>query len=87
MKFRVFAVYTVDKSSSMYVSPETQNEYENYIQKAINLGGTENIVPFTDSEKRAVKNQKPLVTLSTCYGIEGTSKRTLVQGILIQTES
>ena len=86
-RYRIFATYVVDKSSTMYSIPVTEDEYDYYMQAAMCNGIYNKVVGFTIQDKLAMSNRAPIMTLSTCYGAAGTSKRLLVQGILISEQT
>jgi len=83
IKYRVIAVYVVDKDSEMFSVPLSEEGYAEYLGKVLSYGAFNKYTLFTDAEKTAMKNAKPIVTLSTCYGAAGTPKRLLVQGVEI----
>lgn len=85
-RYRIFATYVVDKSSTLYSIPVTENEYDYYMQAAMYNGIYNEVVEFTIQDKLAMTKRAPIMTLSTCYGAAGTSKRLLVQGILISEQ-
>ena len=85
-RYRIIAIHVTNKNSSMYHVPDGPKNRQDYVQKCIWYGGTQNQFPWTEEEKQAITNGNPVVTLSTCYGVQGTPKRTLVQGILIDWE-
>lgn len=84
IKYRVIAAYVVDQSDEMYSIPLTAEAYSDYVNKALQHGAMNKYVPFEEAEKTAMNNAKPIVTLSTCYGAAGTSKRLLVQGVELE---
>ena len=86
-RYRIFAIYVVDKSSTMYSIPVTENEYDYYMQAAMYNGIYNKVVEFTVQDKLAMSNRAPIMTLSTCYGAAGTSKRLLVHGILVSEQT
>ncbi|WP_022754063.1 class B sortase [Butyrivibrio fibrisolvens] len=86
-RYRIIAIYVVDKSSTMYSIPVTETEYDNYMQAAMYNGIYNKVVEFTVQDKLAMSKRAPIMTLSTCYGAAGTSKRLLVQGILISEQT
>lgn len=81
--YRVITAYTVEEKSEMYSVPKNKEEYRKYVKKAISRNKIVSPVPLTDAEQQAVDDCKPIVTLSTCFGAAGTTKRTLVQGVEI----
>jgi len=76
-KYTVFALYVVDKDSSMYTF--RSNEYMEYVNSAIQKGGLNN--KDSGDVQDAFKNNSQIVTLSTCYGSAGTRYRLLVHGV------
>lgn len=83
IKYRVISVYVVNKNSSMYAVPLSDEGYEKYIADVLNSGSMSGFIPFTGIEKTAMDESSPIVSLSTCYGYAGTSNRLLVQGVEI----
>lgn len=81
-KYRVIAAYIVNEDSSMYTFEDSDEGYDRYIKVALKLGPY-TYVAFTKDENAAMKERKPIVTLSTCYGAAGTRKRLLIQGVEI----
>ena len=84
IRYRVIAAYVVDSGSPMYSIPLTSKGYQEYINNAFSLGSFDQYVVFTEEEKAKIKSGSPIVSLSTCYGPAGTSKRLLVQGVEIE---
>ena len=80
-------MYVVDKSDSMYSIPLKIEAYRDYIDKALKLGAMDGYIPFTEAENQAMEEGAPIVTLSTCYGSAGTSRRLLIQGVAIETRT
>lgn len=83
IKYRVISMYVVNKNSSMYAVPLSDEGYEKYIADVLNSGSMSGFIPFTDIEKAAMDESSPIVSLSTCYGYAGTSNRLLIQGVEI----
>ena len=83
LKYRIFAMYVVQNTDKMFSIPLTNESYSQYVNDAMNLGTFNQYVPFTKHERNALANYQPIVSLSTCYGPAGTSKRLLFQGVLI----
>lgn len=86
-RYRVFAMYVVDKSDPMYSIPLKIEAYRDYVDKALKLGSMDGYIPFTEAENQAMEEGAPVVTLSTCYGSAGTSRRLLVQGVAVETRT
>lgn len=84
IRYRVIATYVVKYDSEMYAVPMNDTGYQTYMDSMMGLGRFDKYVPFTDEERAAMEEGKQIVTLSTCYGSAGTSKRLLVQGIEIE---
>lgn len=82
--YRVVAAYVIDYDSDMYSVPLTDEAYQLYLDTALSLGAFNGYVPFTEEEEAAMEENSPIVTLSTCYGSAGTSKRLLIQGVEIE---
>lgn len=86
-RYRVFAVYiTSEDDTTAYSIPGTDDEYDKYIAAAMKHGSFTAYVPLTEQERLAMSNRNPIVTLSTCYGRAGTTKRLLVQGVYIESK-
>ena len=87
-QYRVFAVYITDETDTKaYSIPATDEDYDKYVATAMKHGSFTAYVPFTDAEREAIELRNPIVTLSTCYGRAGTTKRLLVQGVYIKSEN
>ena len=84
IRYRVVAAYVVDYDSEMYSIPLTEEAYQAYLAAALKLGAMDSYVPFTEEETTAMEECSPIVSLSTCYGSAGTSKRLLIQGVEIE---
>ena len=84
IRYRVVAAYVVDYDSEMYSIPLTDEAYQEYLAAALKLGAMDSYVPFTEEETTAMEECSPIVSLSTCYGSAGTSKRLLIQGVEIE---
>ncbi len=83
IKYRVIAMYVVNKDSSMYAVPMSKEGYRDYFSDMMKKGSLSGFIPFTETETDAVDKNKPIVSLSTCYGYAGTDNRLLVQGVEI----
>lgn len=79
--YRVVAMYVVDKDSMQYAVPHTDEGYDTYLEQMLSLGSVESVIPFTEEEQTAMSERNSIVSLSTCYGPSGTSRRLLVQGV------
>ena len=84
IRYRVIAAYVVEHDSEMYSIPLTDDAYQQYLSAVLELGSMDGYVPFTEEEETAMEESSPIVTLSTCYGSAGTSKRLLIQGVEIE---
>lgn len=74
--YHIFSCYTTEKGSDTYVTFETTEAYDYYTalvkgKSAYQLGGD-----FT--------NRPPIITLSTCSGASGTTRRLIVHGVLVR---
>ena len=84
--YRVVSMYVVDKDSEMYSVPMNTEGYVEYRDKILELGSVESYQAFTDTEKSAMGQAAPFVTLSVCYGSAGTRNRLLVHGVEVLRE-
>lgn len=84
IRYRVISAYIVEKDSEMYSIPIGMEGYRTYTEKAMRLGAMNKYVTLNAEEESALESGNPLVTLSTCYGSAGTSRRLLVQGVEIE---
>ena len=82
--YRVFSFYETDKDSDTYLTFTEDNAYDWYVYYArtVSEAGAE-----TDNDNPILSSgiflsRPPIVTLSTCSGPVGTSKRFVVHGIL-----
>ena len=76
--YEVFACYLTQATSDRYMTFTSDENYDLYVDWAI-----ENTVIKTEADLNARGN---IVSLSTCHGSAGTSRRLLVHGVLIRTE-
>lgn len=76
-QYEIFAYYTTEYTSDSYRLIDTEEEYDAYIAGVNRL--TE-YVPERDIDFLARPN---IVTLSTCAGSGGTTKRMVVHGVLV----
>ncbi len=81
IKYRVTAMYIVNKNSDMYAVPMSDKGYRDYFSVMMSSGSMSGFMEFTEDEEAAINNCSPIVTLSTCYGYAGTDKRLLVHGV------
>lgn len=80
IRYRIISAFVVEYDSDMYSIPLTDAAYQEYLAASLELGKLDSYVPFTEEEEAAMEEGNPIVSLSTCYGSAGTSKRLLVQG-------
>lgn len=76
-EYEIFAYYTTEYTSDSYRLIDTEEEYDAYIADVKRL--TE-YVPERDMD---FSGQPNIVTLSTCAGSGGTTKRMVVHGVLV----
>lgn len=84
IRYRIISAFVVEYDSDMYSIPLTDAAYQEYLAASLELGKLDSYVPFTEEEEAAMEDGNPIVSLSTCYGAAGTSKRLLVQGVEIE---
>lgn len=72
-QYMIISYYVTEDGSSTYSMPRNQDEYDTY---------KKNIMRRTSYKcKEEIPTEKPLMTLSTCYGKAGTTQRFVVHGI------
>ncbi len=76
-QYEIFAYYTTEYTSDRYMLVNTQDEYDYYVESARSLSEYVPGHDFDFSERPAI------VTLSTCSGQGGTTKRMVVHGVLV----
>lgn len=87
-RYEILSVVRTTNSSDLYFVPANQSELKEYIGKL----RQNSLFPSTEKSDALVKAAESsqesvsLVTLSTCDGYAGTSRRLLVTGILMKTE-
>lgn len=74
-KFRIFSYYVTTADSDSYYSPETDEQYDNYIAKLCDKSD------YAGGQTINYSGRQNLMTLSTCSG-RHTNYRMLVHGIL-----
>lgn len=82
-KYRVISAYTCEASDPDVYQMPSDEDYDAYLQRALENGRYDDVVEFTDREMYAMEQHAPIVTLSTCHGAAGTTTRFVVSGILI----
>lgn len=76
--YEIFAYYQVKEDSERYMTFTKDSTYDYYVNWA-----KENSLYQKDID---LSERNNIMTLSTCYGNSGSSKRLLVHGVLIRTE-
>lgn len=74
--YKIFAVVLTDKGSDLFRVPSA-DEYGDYIAEVLNCASV-----YCDRSCTEFANKSPIVTLSTCYGMQGTSRRLLIFGVI-----
>ena len=76
-KYEIFAYYITDTSSDRYMLLTNEEEYHSYVQAAFRYTeyASETEIDFSECPD--------IVTLSTCSGAAGGTKRMLVHGVLV----
>lgn len=82
--FRVFALCVTENDSPLYTVPLNKEAYSGYIEAVMAQSVR---LPLDEAETEAIKEGRPLVTLSTCYGAAGSTKRLLIFGVEIERRS
>lgn len=73
--YKIFAIVLTDTSSRLYRVP-SEDTYSAYLQDVLSSAAQK------DASTEGLEEHQPIVTLSTCYGRAGTTKRLLVFGVL-----
>ncbi len=72
--FEIISIAVTKENSSLYQIPESDEEYDSYVDLLISAGAYSNV----DAEGLSKRND--LVTLSTCYG-KGSNERLIVVAV------
>jgi len=73
--YHVFAIAMIPGTSDLYRIPQNLAAYEDYVSEL------SKVAAYYDPTAITIQNMKPLVTMSTCYGAEGTPNRLIVVGV------
>lgn len=77
--YEIFSIYKTKSDSERYMTFSSDETYDAYVEWAL-----ENSV----YESQAALTGRPnIVSLSTCYGSVGSSRRVLIHGALVRTEA
>ena len=76
--YEVFACYQTQSTSDRYMTFTSDENYDLYVDWAV-----ENSAFRTEAD---LSDRGNIVSLSTCHGSAGTSRRLLVHGVLVRTE-
>ena len=77
--YEIFAYYQVKKDSERYMTFTEDQTYDYYVKWALENSLYKKEMDFS--------GRNNIMTLSTCYGTSGSSKRLLIHGLLIRTEA
>ena len=81
-RYLIFSFYETQSGSDTYFVPEEDDAYDDYVQERIRLSlGKPEEVLEEDIETR-MEQRAQVVTMSTCHGGAGTTRRFVVHGIL-----
>lgn len=84
-KYSIISMFVTDKSNlNMFEVPDTDEDYDSYVERIEEKNVLSGI--RTKEAEKAVKERKNLITLSTCYGFQGTSKRLLTVGVVVKEQ-
>ena len=72
--FEIISIAITEENSSLYQMPESDEEYDSYVNLLLSAGTYSNV----DAEGLSTRND--LVTLSTCYGM-GSNERLIVVAV------
>ena len=76
--YEVFSCYETKSTSDRYMTFTSDENYDMYVEWAV-----ENSAFRTEAD---LKERGNIVSLSTCHGSAGTSRRLIVHGVLVRTE-
>lgn len=76
--YEIFSYYQTQSTSDRYMTFTTDETYDTYTEWAVEHS---EYISITDLSER-----KNIVSMSTCYGAAGTSKRIMVHGVQIAVE-
>ncbi len=77
--YEIFSYYQVKEDSERYMTFTTDATYDHYVKWAL-----ENSLYKKEID---LSERNNIMTLSTCYGTSGSSKRLLIHGVLIREEA
>ena len=81
-RYYVFSFYETQSGSSTYFVPEKEQAYDDYVKERRELSLAKPEGEWEEVLDLRVEQRANLVTLSTCHGAAGTTRRFVVHGIL-----
>lgn len=84
--YRVFSLYvTTENDKKTYMIPNTDSLMQSYIGRGLRLGTAYVGVDKTEEESQLLSDgSSNLITLSTCFGRAGTTKRLVCHAVLVE---
>lgn len=81
-KYLIFSFYETLTGSSTYFVPETDDAYDEYVKERLTRAMREPKEDLKETLDERVEQRASLVTMSTCHGGAGTTRRFVVHGVL-----
>ena len=81
-KYLIFSFYETYSGSATYFVPEKDDAYDDYVEERRKLSLQEPKEELEEVIQERLKERAALVTMSTCHGAAGTTRRFVVHGIL-----
>ena len=81
-RYLIFAFYETQSGSDTYFVPETDEAYDNYVKERMEQSLTEPKEDLEEDVETRTEQRASLVTMSTCHGGAGTTRRFVVHGLL-----
>ncbi len=78
--YRVFSIYLADGSSKMY-SGVNDDSYDEYVASALER------TSYDAGNLQALRDHRKILTLSTCYGEDGSDQRLLLHAVQVEYRS
>ena len=81
-KYLIVSFYQTNSGSRTYFVPEKDEAYDNYVKERLEQALYEPEEDMQEEIDKRIEQRASLVTLSTCHGAAGTTKRFVVHGVL-----
>lgn len=81
-KYLIVSYYQTQTGSSTYFVPEEDKAYDRYVKERMEMAINKPEEELEETIKERIDERASLVTLSTCHGAAGTTRRFVVHGVL-----